>query len=90
VGKKSFVEDAAVRNGWTREDSLRMAYLVATGQLICEVYKGRDTEDIPDRLKSLLAQLGAYDKEQARSDDPLANSERASPSSTAAACSAPG
>ena len=48
--------------GWTREDSLRIAYLVATGQLICEVYKGRDTEDIPDRLKSLLAQLGSINR----------------------------
>jgi hypothetical protein len=62
-----------VRKGWTREDSLRMAYLAATGQLICEVCKGRDTEDIPDRLKGLLAELGAYDKQQERSDDPLAN-----------------
>jgi hypothetical protein len=67
-----------------------MAYLVATGQLICEVYKGRDSEDIPDRLKSLLAELGAYEKQQERSDDPLSNSERASPSSTAAACIALG
>ena len=60
-----------MRKGWTREDSLRVAYLVAAGHLICEVYKGRDTEDIPDRLKSLLAELGAYDKQQERSDDPL-------------------
>jgi hypothetical protein len=64
-----------VRKGWTREDSLRMAYLVAAGQLICEVYKGRDTEDISDRLKSLLADLGAYDKQ--RPDDALAAFERA-------------
>jgi hypothetical protein len=47
-----------------------MAYLVAMGQLIYEVYKGRETEDIPDRLKNLLAELGAYDK---ASGDPLVN-----------------
>jgi hypothetical protein len=52
-----------------------MAYLVAAGHLICEVYKGWDTENIPDRLKSLLAELGASDKQWP--DAPLAAFERA-------------
>jgi len=42
-----------------------MAYVVAIGQLIRELYKGQETGDIPERWKRLLAELG--DKEQERS-----------------------
>jgi hypothetical protein len=51
-----------VRKGWTRDDSLRMAYTVAIGQLIREIYKGQETKDIPEHLKRLLAQLETGDE----------------------------
>jgi hypothetical protein len=54
-----------VRKGWTRDDSLRMAYIVAIGQFIRELYK--ESEDMPEHLKRLLAQLDASDE---RVDEP--------------------
>ena len=68
-----------MRKSWTRDDSLRMGYTVAIGQLIREIYRGQETEDIPAHLKTLLAQLETTDEletHQRRANGARASAQR--------------